>query len=68
MSLIQQGETVFLLSVHALSGVAREIETPSTKADEGVFSVSIILIALVVPYDQNLSQAYKLMRGGTRRA
>lgn len=76
---------MFLLSVHALSGVAREIETPSTKAVEGVFSVSIILIALVVLCDQdllgrlsfdsvgralrpNLSQAYKLMRGGARRA
>lgn len=45
---------MFLSSVHALSGVAREKETPSTKAAEGVFSVSIILIALVVPCDQNL--------------
>jgi hypothetical protein len=31
-----------------------KFETPSTKAAEGVFSVSIILIALVVPCDQNL--------------
>lgn len=45
---------MFLSSVHALSGVAREKETPSTKAAEGVFSVSIFLIALVVPCDQNL--------------
>jgi len=68
MRLIQQGETVFLSSMHALSGVAREKETPSAKAAEGVFSVGILLIPLVAPYDQNLSQAYKLMRGGTRRA
>ena len=31
-----------------------KLETPSTKAAEGVFSLGIILIALVVPYDQDL--------------
>lgn len=61
--------TEFILpsSAQVLS-MSLKFETPSTKAAEGVFSVSIILIALVVPCDQNLSQAYKLIRGGTRRA
>ena len=50
---------MFLSSMHALSGVAREKETPSTKAAEGVFSVGFLLNPLVAPYDQNLRQAYK---------
>lgn len=47
--------TEFILpsSAQVLS-MSLKFETPSTKAAEGVFSVSIILIALVVPCDQNL--------------
>lgn len=36
-----------------------KLETPSSKAVEGVFSVGFLLIPLVAPYDQNLRQAYK---------
>lgn len=50
-----------LLGEHYFDCVGR---APATK----IFSVGFLLILLVVPYDQNLSQAYKLMKGGTRRA